>query len=687
MRAHDFLVEKISNNFADGKLRLTHHLWARSNQRDIDMDQIMRALDRLEKARGDDLRRLPPTGFVVKTPYDFELAMVKSQDLETKQITYTVTTVRRRLKIGAGQRVIYLEDETEKPKIRMAKIEKTGQIVRILGSQENVKFSDEKNWLYVDTEPGRRQGNPKWIPASTRFAWVKDFDSLKERKTQNYQGIDISISIDKDDEYVDDDDLENQTMYVQATSGGKELGHVLFTMEYDSQGLVLNPQDLEVDERYRGQGIAAIMYDYVKSQGYRIRRSGQQTDAGQAFWQKHRPSQNVWESQRRLPAAIEEFLDSLNPDDCGVEDIGAYRIHFEGFTSDCKSSADYRRDPEAVYQQVYRDFIQREGGQQPLVQDMVGDEDFPILYSIFRRQKAIKEDQQAYLYHATYGPLLKSIQAKGLGNTTQSQWTDSQPGVVYLARNPEVARSYAEAAESVPEEWLDQIVVLQIPISDLDPKLLKIDSNVRDNRGDTMEYHAIIPAKLLSVNKLNEVNYPDELRVGQQIQDHFFRRGYQLAGEGRDQMAFFSPRNTVVKVLGIGENEREDIVKRYVSFFVRNQQNPYYPRIYNTGDFEVDGETYFVYEQEYLNYVANEEATLDYLEKLMSAVDRGYAQEFMEKNPLPAELNEDELYGLLETTEDLIEALGGHAPLDLSNIENLRRREDGHLVIMDPFSL
>lgn len=112
-----------------------------------------------------------------------------------------------------------------------------------------------------------------------------------------YKGIDISLTKEKDDAYVDDDDVENQIIYVKASSGGKELGHVLFTMGYDSQGLILNPQDLEVDERYQGQGIAAAMYDYVKSQGYRIRRSGQQTDAGADFWKKHRPDSNVWEQE------------------------------------------------------------------------------------------------------------------------------------------------------------------------------------------------------------------------------------------------------------------------------------------------------------------------------------------------------------------------------------------------------
>jgi GNAT superfamily N-acetyltransferase len=112
---------------------------------------------------------------------------------------------------------------------------------------------------------------------------------------KDVEGIDVSLEIQKDDAYVDDDDADNQVVFVKATSNGRELGHVLFTMSYDGQGLVLNPQDLEIDERYRGQGIAKIMYDFVKSKGYRIRRSGQQTDAGAAFWQKHRPGQNVWE--------------------------------------------------------------------------------------------------------------------------------------------------------------------------------------------------------------------------------------------------------------------------------------------------------------------------------------------------------------------------------------------------------
>jgi hypothetical protein len=98
--------------------------------------------------------------------------------------------------------------------------------------------------------------------------------------TEHYNGIEISL------EKEDDEIMVKATM-----AGGRELGHVLFVQEGD----YLMPQDLEVDERYQGQGIAATMYNYVKSKGYKIRRSGQQTDAGAGFWDKHRPEQNIWE--------------------------------------------------------------------------------------------------------------------------------------------------------------------------------------------------------------------------------------------------------------------------------------------------------------------------------------------------------------------------------------------------------
>jgi hypothetical protein len=221
-----------------------------------------------------------------------------------------------------------------------------------------------------------------------------------------------------------------------------------------------------------------------------------------------------------------------------------------------------------------------------------------------------------------------------------------------------------------------------------DPTPQDIETDLKLRGQDPEQIDAMLrQIELAKKQNIREVNYPDELSISDKLQQYFFRRGYELAGEGRDQMAFESPRGTILKVVGIGEDEREAVVRNYVAFFQRNQRNPFYPRIYNSGEFTVDGETYFVYEMERVNYVADEEQTLDYIEKLMSAVDREQGEQFLEKNPVPKELDQDEVFGLIQATEDMIQVLGGQAPLDLTAVENLGRRNNGHLVIVDPFSL
>lgn len=104
------------------------------------------------------------------------------------------------------------------------------------------------------------------------------------------------------------------------------------------------------------------------------------------------------------------------------------------------------------------------------------------------------------LYHATYKPLLASIKKNGLGGkgSERKKWEDSVHGVVYLAVNADIAESYAESSDFVPEDWLDEIVILKIDATKLNPDLLKIDANVKDNDGDTLEYHGIISPDLLS---------------------------------------------------------------------------------------------------------------------------------------------------------------------------------------------
>ena len=70
----------------------------------------------------------------------------------------------------------------------MAKIENDGKIVRILKKQHSVPFSDEKNWLLIDTDPakGNKGLGLKWVPASTRFTWVRPYrDTAKQDVAEN----------------------------------------------------------------------------------------------------------------------------------------------------------------------------------------------------------------------------------------------------------------------------------------------------------------------------------------------------------------------------------------------------------------------------------------------------------------------------------------------------------------------
>ena len=99
--------------------------------------------------------------------------------------------------------------------------------------------------------------------------------------------------------------------------------------------------------------------------------------------------------ENRLPREVEQHLQQLVPSDVGVDEVGDYRIHFEGFTDDCKLSSDYQANPEAVYQEVFNDFIAREGGREPIASGMVGDEEYPVLYSVFKADQTLTELRQS----------------------------------------------------------------------------------------------------------------------------------------------------------------------------------------------------------------------------------------------------------------------------------------------------
>ena len=72
-------------------------------------------------------------------------------------------------------------------------------------------------------------------------------------------------------------------------------GPVAF-VKFVKENKELYPQNLWVNDEHRSRGIAKSMYDYLKSQGFIINRSHDQTKAGAGFWDKHRGEDAyVWE--------------------------------------------------------------------------------------------------------------------------------------------------------------------------------------------------------------------------------------------------------------------------------------------------------------------------------------------------------------------------------------------------------
>ena len=59
----------------------------------------------------------------------------------------------------------------------VAKIE--GRVVQVVRVADTVGFSEERGWVMVCTDweqPERKKQHFRWVPASTRFEWVREFN-------------------------------------------------------------------------------------------------------------------------------------------------------------------------------------------------------------------------------------------------------------------------------------------------------------------------------------------------------------------------------------------------------------------------------------------------------------------------------------------------------------------------------
>ena len=117
----------------------------------------------------------------------------------------------------------------------------------------------------------------------------------------------------------------------------------------------------------------------------------------------------------------------------------------------------------------------------------------------------LKKNKISKLYHATYSPVIESIKESGLGAEVPERinaWNGLSAKYVYLAHEPGLAESYSESAdnEELPEDWLYDIVVLEVKVEDLNLDYLDFDSNNQMEEPDrTFQYKGIIPWSSLKI--------------------------------------------------------------------------------------------------------------------------------------------------------------------------------------------
>lgn len=112
-------------------------------------------------------------------------------------------------------------------------------------------------------------------------------------------------------------------------------------------------------------------------------------------------------------------------------------------------------------------------------------------------RELLENVESEYLYHSTYRQLIPSIKRQGLNpNISKKSWSFSG-NYVYLSPDKDVAESYAETSDNVPEEYLDNIITLRVNRKDLNKNSLSVDENNKSK--DTLQYSEVIPWNKLEI--------------------------------------------------------------------------------------------------------------------------------------------------------------------------------------------
>jgi predicted GNAT family acetyltransferase len=263
---------------------------------------------------------------------------------------------------------------------------------------------------------------------------------------------------------------------ITAYADGNQVGQVIFEPT-DNDKNKWYATEVEVEDEFQRRGIATTMYDMAKKIAQKanavIVPSHAQTSDAKGLWK----NKKVWEASdySQYENKIENFVQSLNPDDVGVEEIGPYHVHFEGFTDECQQDAQRRcnlpsdnprhlANYDDVYKEVIRDFVRREDGKKPLKVGFAGYQDYPVIYAVFDNPEPYKnpdawnpkiDEASGYIPSAKEknDPRFKTALTVDVKpdsikkNAKAYNWKTSRAGI------PPQARADGKIAEDLMKEW------------------------------------------------------------------------------------------------------------------------------------------------------------------------------------------------------------------------------------------
>lgn len=147
------------------------------------------------------------------------------------------------------------------------------------------------------------------------------------------------------------------------------------------------------------------------------------------------------------------------------------------------------------------------------------------------------------LYHATRQRFIGSIKKEGLHAKVKKSFEGQiGDGIVYFAFDSDVAASFVECADNIPESWEDDnIVVLAVDEKNLNRSIFCKDPNIIGGDNIAVGYKGSVPPNMLGIIDYKNKKIEPLLNV-KKLSDRFYYGGYGIYHDNDATMEDYEER-------------------------------------------------------------------------------------------------------------------------------------------------